>query len=319
MRSKNAEKNKNIDVSIIIPIFNEEDNIPELFTQLNAVLKKTGKIFEMIFVDDGSTDQSFLCLMKLHQEYPEIVRVINFTRNFGHQLALSAGLNYCHGKAAVVIDADLQDPPNLIREFIAKWEEGNDIVYGVRTWREGETLFKKVTANLFYKLIRSVTAIDIPANVGDFYLIDRKVVDILNSFKERHRFIRGLIAWTGFRRVGVDYVRKPRLSGTTKYSLWKMIKFSIDAMTSFSFAPLRCVSWLGGFFAMGAFFYILIVIYQKLFTNTTIVGWSSLMAVILFLGGIQLLAIGVIGEYIARIGDDVKSRPLYTVKEILEL
>jgi len=318
MNSKSDTKNKGIDISVIIPTFNEEDNIPEVFVQVEEVLRKTGKTFEIIFVNDGSTDQSFLRLMKLHQEYPEVVRVINFPRNFGHQLALSAGLNYCHGKAAVVMDADLQDPPSLIDAFISKWEKGADIVYGVRIDREGETFFKKFTANLFYKLLRSVTAIDIPANVGDFYLLDRKVIDVLNKLKERHRFIRGLIAWTGFKRVGVEYVRKPRLSGTTKYSLWKMIKFSIDAMTSFSFAPLRFVSWLGAFFAAGAFFYILIVIYQKLFTNTTIVGWSSLMAVILFLGGVQLLAVGIIGEYVARIGDDVKSRPLYTVKEILE-
>jgi len=310
--------NKGVDVSVIIPVFNEEGNIEELFRRVNGVLEQTGKFFEVVFVNDGSTDQSSLRLTRLHQEHQGVVKVINFSRNFGHQLALSAGLNYCHGRAAIVMDADLQDPPEIMEAFIREWEKGHEVVYGERTDREGESFFKKFTANIFYKLIRATTAIDIPANVGDFYLLDRKVIDILNSLKERHRFIRGLIAWTGFRRKGVGYARKARFAGTTKYSLWKMVKFSIDAMTSFSFAPLRFVSWLGGFFAAGAFVYILIVIYQKLFTETTIVGWSSLMAVILFLGGVQLLSIGIIGEYVARIGDDVKSRPLYAVKEVLE-
>ena len=316
MKSKDVIKT-NIELSIIIPIYNEEQNILELHKQLRHVLRAAGKRYEIIFVNDGSTDQSIVLLTRLYQENNGDVKVIHLSRNFGHQLALTAGLNYCTGQAVIIMDADLQDPPELMIEFIKKWKEGNEIVYGVRKKREGETFFKKITAQIFYKLLRVTTAIDIPENAGDFYLLDRKVVDILNALKERHRFIRGLVAWVGFKKCGVEYIRKARFAGKTKYSLWKMIKFSVDAMTSFSFAPLRLVSWVGASFSIFAFLAILIIIYQKLFTNTTIVGWSSLMAAILFIGGLQLLAIGIIGEYIARIGDDIKSRPLYTVSEYL--
>ena len=305
------------EISIVIPIFNEEAVIPELFQRLQAVMEGVGRRFEIVFVDDGSRDRSFVLLEEIHRAHPETTRVVALSRNFGHQLALTAGLRFCRGRAAVVMDADLQDPPEVIPEFLRYWEEGYQIVYGVRTERQGETLFKKATARWFYKLIRAATSFDIPENAGDFYLLDRKVIDVLNALKERHRFLRGLIAWTGYRRKAVAYTRHPRRAGRTKYSLWKMLTFSWDAMTSFSFAPLRFVSWMGGVFAAGAFVYIIIVIYQKLFTDTTIVGWASLMAVILFLGGVQLLSIGLIGEYIARIGDDVKARPLYAVREVL--
>jgi len=216
------------------------------------------------------------------------------------------------------MDADLQDPVEVLVEFIQKWEEGYDIVYGVRKVREGESFFKKFTAKLFYRLIRKITAIDIPENVGDFYLLDRKIITILNSLNERHRFIRGLVAWVGFKKIGIEYVRRARHAGETKYSFWKMLKFSVDAMTSFSFVPLRLVSAMGAAISVLAFLAILLIIYMKIFTEATIIGWSSLMAVILFVGGVQLLSIGIIGEYLARIGDDVKSRPLYTVKQILE-
>lgn len=306
------------DISVIVPIFNEQDNIQELFRQVSDVLSRTGKKFEIIYVNDGSTDNSLPVLHALHQQHQGIVKVITFSRNFGHQLALTAGLENCKGKAAVVIDADLQDPPALIRDFIDKWEQGYEIVYGVRVERKGETFFKKFTASMFYKLIRTMTAIDIPENVGDFYLLDRKIIAILNSFKERHRFLRGLIAWVGYKRIGVEYVRDPRASGTTKYSLWKMIKFSFDAVTSFSFAPLRFISFVGATFSVVSFLAILVIVYERLFTDYTIVGWSSLMVVVLFIGGLQLMALGMIGEYIARIGDDVRSRPLYSVTEFLE-
>lgn len=307
-----------VDLSIIIPVFNEEQTLAQMGQTLFSVLKKTNKTFEVIFVDDGSKDHSGSELAKIYQSNPQNVRVIRLSRNFGHQLALTAGFHYCHGRAAIVLDCDLQDPPEVIHEFIKKWQEGYDIVYGVRTERQGESFFKKFTAQLFYKMIRKVTAIDIPENVGDFYLLDRKVIDLINTLRERHRFMRGLVAWAGFKRIGVNYVRHARFSGETKYSLWKMIKFSFDAITSFSFTPLRFVSSLGAIFAVTAFLSILVIIYMRLFTDATITGWSSLMAVILFIGGVQLLAIGIIGEYIARIGDDVKARPLYAVSEILE-
>jgi len=312
-----TSENKAVDLSVIIPIYNEESNIVELHKRLKAVLGSIGRSFEIVFVDDGSSDQSNKILQRLYQENPGTIKIVTFARNFGHQLALSAGFNYCTGKAAVVLDADLQDPPEVIADFVKKWDEGFEVVYGVREKREGETWFKLWSASLFYKIIRATTNIDIADNVGDFYLLDRKVLDVLNSMKERHRFIRGLIAWVGYQRAAVGYVRKARHAGETKYPIWKMVKFSLDAMTSFSFTPLRVVSGLGAFFACVSFLYVVIIIYQRLFTDTTIVGWSSLMAVILFIGGVQLLAIGIIGEYIARIGDDVKSRPLYTVGHYL--
>lgn len=307
-----------VDISIVIPVFNEEENLPELFKRLASILPATRKTFEVIFVNDGSQDRSEQTLFQLYQANQNVIRVINFTRNFGHQIALTAGLNYAKGKAVVIIDADLQDPPELIAEFIKKWQEGYEIVYGFRTKREGETFFKKWTAGIFYKLIRRITKIDIPENVGDFYLLDAKVVNFLNKIEERHRFLRGLVAWSGFKSVEVNYVRKARHAGKTKYPFWKMVKFSFDAITSFSFVPLRFVSTLGAIFSIMSFVTIFIIIYMKLFTNQTIIGWSSLMAVILFIGGVQLLAIGTIGEYIARIGDDVRRRPLYAVRDILE-
>lgn len=306
------------DISIVIPVYNEEANIPELFRRVGGVLDSASKSYEIVFVNDGSSDGSGRILTELRRLHPGSVRVVHLARNFGHQLALTAGLDHARGKAVVVMDADLQDPPEVILAFIRKWEEGSRIVYGVRTEREGETFFKIVTARFFYKLLRAVTRIDIPENVGDFYLLDRKIVDIFKSMKERHRFIRGLVAWVGFQKTGVEYVRKPRYSGTTKYPFWSMVKFSLDALTSFSFAPLRLVSLLGAVFSVLSFLAILVIIWEKLFTNATVAGWPSLMAVILFIGGIQLLSIGMIGEYVARIGDDVKARPLYTVDEVLE-
>jgi len=308
----------NIDLSVIVPIYNEESNILKLFDRLNDVLQSFNNRYEIIFVDDGSNDQSYSILEDIYKKNRNTVRVVQFSRNFGHQLALTAGFKQARGRAAVVLDADLQDPPELIVDFVKKWEEGYDVVYGKRKEREGETWFKKWTAQLFYKLIRATTVIDIPENAGDFYLLDRKILDILNSITERHRFIRGLIAWVGFKRCAVEYIRKPRFSGETKYPLWKMIKFSWDAMTAFSFTPLRFISLFGGVISIFSFFSILIIFYQKWFTDVTITGWSSTMVVILFIGGVQLLAIGIIGEYIARIGDDVKARPLYNVSMILE-
>lgn len=306
-----------IDISVVIPVYNEENTLIELYDQLSTCLNQSGKQYEIIFVNDGSQDNSLILLKEIYQKNQKHVCVINFSRNFGHQLAITAGINHARGKAAVIMDADLQDPPEVIIQFIEQWDRGFDVVYGKRKEREGESFFKKFTASLFYKIIRRSTAIDIPENVGDFYLLDRKVVNIINSLTERHRFMRGLVAWVGFKRVGVDYVRKSRYAGETKYGFWRMVKFSFDAMTSFSFLPLRIVSTLGAIISFISFLAILLIIYMKLFTDATIIGWSSIMAAVLFIGGVQLLAIGIIGEYIARIGDDVKARPLYTIEEIL--
>ncbi|HOW34977.1 MAG TPA: glycosyltransferase family 2 protein [Candidatus Omnitrophota bacterium] len=309
---------ENYDVSIVVPIYNEKSGIPELYKRLTQALKVNAGPYEIIFIDDASSDGSFEVLKELHEQNMTSVKVLRLSRNFGHQLAITAGLRVAQGKGVIVMDGDLQDPPEVIPEFIRKWESGYDIVYGVRKERQGETFFKKFTAKIFYKLIRTVTNIGIPENVGDFYLLDRKVVTALNAMDERHRFLRGMVAWLGFKRTGVEYVREPRFSGQTKYTLWKMVKFSFDAATSFSFTPLRVISMMGAFFSVVAFLGILVIFYEKLFTDRTITGWSSLMVVVLFLGGIQLLSVGLIGEYVARIGDDVKRRPLYTVSEYLE-
>lgn len=304
-------------LSVVSPVFNEEAVIRSFYDELVRVLREVGVSYEVVFVDDGSRDGTFIALSLIRNEDPGHVRVVRLARNFGHQLAITAGMQAAKGQAVVVMDCDLQDPPALIADFLRHWREGNQVVYGRRTSRRNETWFKKFSAFLFYRLLRRLTRIDIPADAGDFYLLDRRVLDILNGMEERHRFLRGLIAWSGFRRVAVEYVRQGRLAGETKFSLWKMFKFSLDAVTSFSFVPLRMVSFFGFLVSLVAFVGILVTAYIKLFTAYTVTGWASLMVVVLFLGGIQLVSIGIIGEYIARIGDDVKRRPLYTVQEML--
>ncbi len=309
---------KSPDISVVIPIFNEGEVIDALYQRLRPVCDSLQMSFEIIFVDDGSTDQTPEILERLHGQNQGVIKVVRFSRNFGHQLAITAGLQYAKGKAVIIMDAGLQDPPEILTQFVKKWKESYEIVYGVRKERKGETIFKKLTATLFYKLIRAMTNIDIPQEVGDFYLLDRKVVDVLNTMQERHRFIRGLVAWVGYKRISVDYTREARFAGKTKYTFWRMFKFSFDAVTSFSFIPLRVVAFIGGVISLLAFIGILGIFYMKLFTDATIVGWSSLMVAVLFVGGIQLMAIGLMGEYLARIGDDVKSRPLYTISEYMD-
>jgi len=309
---------KAIDLSVVSPAFNEEAVISRFYERVTEVLTASGLSYEIILVDDGSRDRTFELMREAHHKDPQKVKALRLARNFGHQLAITAGMRQAKGRAVVVMDCDLQDPPEVIAQFIEKWREGFEIVYGVRTERKGETAFKLFTAKLFYKLIRWATKVDIAENAGDFYLLDRKVVDVFGKMEERHRFIRGLVAWVGFRRTGVGYVREARAAGTTKFGLWKMVKFSIDAVTSFSFLPLRFISVCGIVISAGAFVGILISIYQRLFTDVTVTGWTSLVVIVLFLGGIQMLALGVMGEYLARIGDDVKQRPLYTVSEVLE-
>ena len=306
------------EISLVCPVFNEEEVIEEFFHKVSSVLDKASLNYEIIFIDDGSRDRSFELLKKCFPKSSSKVKILRFSRNFGHQLAITAGLKVACGKAVVVMDSDLQDPPEIVLKFIEKWQAGYDIVYGIRSQRKGESFFKKFTAVLFYRLIRMATSIDIPENVGDFYLLDRKVVEVLNQMEERHRFLRGMVAWVGFKKIGIEYIREPRFAGKTKFGLWKMVKFSFDAATSFSFLPLRIIAITGTLISGMAFLGILVIIYQKLFTDTTITGWSSLMVLGLFMGGIQLLAIGLIGEYIARIGDDVKRRPLYIIKEFIE-
>ncbi len=305
------------EISVVVPVYNEETVIEQFFARTTEVLDKDRVNYELIFVDDGSQDNTYSLLKSIQRKNPARVRVIKFARNFGHQLAITAGLRQAKGKAAVVTDADLQDPPEVIPQFIAKWKEGYQVIYGFRTGRKGETFFKTFTAGIFYKLIRRLTNIDIPENAGDFYLLDRKVVDILNALEERHRFLRGLIVWVGFKRTGIGYDREARAAGTTKFGFWRMLKFSFDAATSFSFAPLRAIMALGVVFSLAAFGGILYILYLKLFTAKTVIGWTSIMVVMLLGSGVQLIAVGLIGEYLARIGDDIKKRPLYTIEETI--
>lgn len=305
-------------ISIVIPCYNEEEVINETYSRLSDVMKSIEKYqYELVFVNDGSRDQT-LTKLKAISEKDGNVRILSFSRNFGHQVAVTAGIDHAEGNAVVLIDADLQDPPELILEFIEQWEKGYEVVYAVRRKREGETWFKKMTANLFYRTLRNMTDINIPLDTGDFRLMDRKVTDVLKSIKEHHRFIRGLVSWVGFKQIGVEYDRHERFAGETKYPLSKMIKFSLDAITSFSFVPLKIASYLGVISATMGLLGIPVALYLRLMTDITLPGWTSLMIVTSFLGGVQLFILGIIGEYLGRVYDETRSRPLYIISENIQ-
>lgn len=301
-------------ISVVIPCYNEQENIDSLFLRLNEVRVRVALPFEFIFVNDGSTDATLKKLENLAAIHT-FVKVVDLSRNFGHQLAITAGIEHAQGEAVVIIDADLQDPPELIAELLKKWREGYDVVYAVRKSRRGETLFKKMTAKMFYRLLDRITDIPIPLDTGDFRLMDRRVVDELVRIRDRHRFVRGLVSWVGFRQIGLPYVRDERLAGQTKYPFKKMLKFSLDGITSFSYKPLQWATKLGFVASLSGFFLIVVLVYMRLFTPLTIQGWTSLMVAVLFIGGIQLLMLGVLGEYIGRIYDEVRERPLYIVRK----
>jgi len=304
--------------SIVVPAYNEESVLPETYLRLTSVLERLDGPYELIFVNDGSQDGTLALLEDMHRKDPR-VKVMDFSRNFGHQVAITAGMDYASGDAVVVIDADLQDPPEVILQFVEKWKEGHQIVYGVREKREGESLFKKTTASIFYRFLDKLTDINIPVDAGDFRLLDRKVVDVFkNGIREKNRFIRGLTSWVGFRQTGVLYARMPRVAGQTKYPFRKMLKFSVDAVVSFSNLPLKIATYIGFMVAGLSFLYMLYVIFLKFLSERPVQGWSSLIAVVLFLGGVQLIFLGIIGEYLARISDNVKQRPLYIIKRVLE-
>ncbi|MEF2247566.1 glycosyltransferase family 2 protein [Paenibacillus sp. IITD108] len=299
--------------SVIVPMYNEEEVIEHTYLRLSEVMKQTKAGFELIFVNDGSKDRTVQIIEKIKRN-DSTVRLIDFSRNFGHQIAITAGMDYAQGQAIIVIDADLQDPPEVILRMIEKWKEGYEVVYGKRQKRKGETLFKKWTAMMFYRLLRSMTNVEIPVDTGDFRLIDRKVCDVLRGLKEKNRFVRGLISWIGFRQTSVEYVREERFAGETKYPLKKMIKFALDGITSFSYKPLKIASYVGFALSLGGFIYLLVVIWQRLFTETTESGWASIIAINLIFNGIILMILGVIGEYIGRIYDESKNRPLYIIR-----
>lgn len=304
-----------IKYSIIVPMYNEEEVIEETHKRLRQVLDRTGESYELVYVNDGSRDRTVEIVNRLLQEDSHI-QFINFSRNFGHQIAITAGMDYARGQAIVVIDADLQDPPEVILDMIDKWKEGFDVVYGVRLKRKGETYFKKVTALLFYRLLRSMTNVEIPVDTGDFRLIDRKVADVLKGLKEKNRFVRGLVSWVGFRQTSVEYVRDERWAGETKYPLKKMLRFAMDGITSFSYKPLKLATYIGFTMSAASFLYLLFIVLQKLFTDSVTAGWTSIVAINLFFNGIILILLGVIGEYIGRIYDESKDRPLYIVQEV---
>jgi len=304
--------------SVVIPAYNEELVVQETYKRLKLVMDSVNVPYELVFVNDGSKDNTAAILRKLC-EADARVKLVDFSRNFGHQMASTAGMDYSTGDTVVLIDADLQDPPELIPEMIRKWREGYEVVYGVRKKRMGETFFKKITAKFFYRFMKSMTEVDMPLDTGDFRLIDRKVCDALKSANEKNRFIRGLISWLGFKQTGIEYVRDKRFAGETKYPFKKMLKFAFDGITSFSYKPLKLATYFGTFLSAMSFLYLLVVIYQGLFTDSTVAGWASTLAVSLFFNGIVLIILGIIGEYIGRIYDEVKGRPLYIVRETLNI
>jgi glycosyltransferase involved in cell wall biosynthesis len=302
--------------SIVAPVFNEEDIVLQFYERVVTVMTDIGEPFEVILVNDGSQDGSFRVMRDIHVRDSRL-RIVDFSRNFGHQIAISAGLEYARGDAVVIIDSDLQDPPELIPKLIERWTCGAEVVYAQRSRREGETRFKLLSASLFYRLIRSITAVDIPKDTGDFRLLDRRVVSALTALPERHRFVRGLSAWVGFRHEAVPYERKERLAGKTKYPLRKMIRFSLDAITGFSFVPLQAATSLGFLLAGTSLVGIAVAFVLRIFRGA-IAGQASTLILVLFLGGIQLIFLGIIGEYLGRIYDEVRARPLYIVREVIE-
>ena len=302
--------------SVIIPVYNEEEVINESYKRLSAVMKSMKESYELLFVNDGSRDNTARIIAGLIQTDPN-VRLINFTRNFGQMPAITAGMEYAKGEAIVIIDADLQDPPEVLPNMAALWREGYDVVYGKRRERSGETIFKKWSASWFYRFINSMVPIELPLDSGEFRLIDRKVCDAVNRLGEKHRYIRGLVSWVGFRQIAYEYDRAERFAGETKYPLKKMLSFAMDAITAFSYKPLKLATSLGLIIAFCSFVYMLVILWQGVFTDTTVTGWATIVTLILFTQGIVLMILGLMGEYIGRIFEEIKDRPVYIVREVL--
>lgn len=306
-------------ISIVVPLYNEEGNVDELLRRIYAIAENLQgtPTFEVLLVDDGSKDRTLELAVAAADRYRGLV-VVSLSRNFGHQIAATAGLDAARGEAVVLMDGDLQDPPELIAAFIAKWREGYDVVYATRKTRKGESKFKLLTASVFYRVIKRLTNVSIPVDTGDFRLMSRRVVDALAQTREKNRFLRGLVSWVGFRQTGVEYERDERYSGKTKYPFSKMLRFALDGITSFSEIPLRGATYFGFATSGVAFIYALIVLILKLFFHKDYLpGYPSIIVSILFLGGVQLITIGILGEYVGRIYDEVKSRPLYLTSGIV--
>jgi glycosyltransferase involved in cell wall biosynthesis len=316
---KNPPSRKNSQsVSIAIPVFNEEENISVLFDRLKTILRELPYTFEILFIDDGSTDGTYLAIKALQQHDPR-VKALSFSRNFGHQAALTAGLQFATGDAVITMDGDLQHPPSLIPTLIEKWQEGFQIVYTTRESTVDEPFFKKITSHVFYRIINAFSDTHVQPFGADFRLLDRSVVNSLNTLEERDRFLRGLIGWMGYSATGVPFTADARMAGTSKYSTRKMMKFALDGILSFSAAPLHLVTYLGLIVSVLSFLYGFYSIYAYFFTSLTIPGWTSILVAVLFLGGIQLISIGFVGEYLIRIYNEAKGRPLYIIKDTVNL
>lgn len=301
--------------SIVVPVFNEEEVLGQFYVRVTAVMEKITEEYEIIFVNDGSVDKS-LSILKSFNSEDKKVRIICLSRNFGHQTAITAGLEHAAGEAIIVMDADLQDSPDIIPEFIEKWKNGFKVVYGIR--KRNEIFIKKIAYSFFYKILRKISDIEIPEEVGDFSLMDRVVVDAINSARERNRFVRGLRSWVGYKQAGVEYNRPTRAKGEPKYTLIKLIKLALDGFFAFSWVPLRLSSFLGFGISIVSLLLIIYGLYAKIFLDVKVAGWASLFVAVLFVGGIQLIILGILGEYIARIYEETKQRPLYVIKEIIE-
>ncbi len=301
-------------LSVIVPMYNEENNITEFYNRVKAALEDIGGIWEIVCINDGSRDSTLNRLISLHKS-DNRVKVINFSRNFGKEIALTAGIDKASGQVIVPIDADLQDPPELIKELLAKWREGYDVVNATRRIRHGESWLKRGTAHLFYRWLNKISNVEIPANTGDFRLLSRPVVEALKQIPERTRFMKGLFAWVGFKQATVYYDRHPRYAGKTKWNYWRLWNFAIDGFTSFSTVPLKVWSYFGLIFALFSFLYAAFLIIRTLIYGIDVPGYASIMAVVLFLGGVQLISLGVIGEYLGRVYSEVKGRPLYLVRD----
>lgn len=304
-----------VQFSIVVPAYNEQEVLPEFHRRLCGVLAALERGSEIIYVNDGSRDNTLGVLQELRHGDPR-VSIIDLSRNFGKELALTAGLDYARGAAAVVIDADLQDPPELIPELVKQWHAGYDVVYAKRTERSGETWVKKLTAKLFYRVIRRVSEVAIPEDSGDFRLLSRRALDALKQLREQHRFMKGLFAWIGYPQQAVLYRRDARFAGTTKWNYWKLWTFALEGITSFTIAPLKIATYVGVFAALLAFLFAIFIVYKTLAYGDPVRGYPSLMVIVLFLGGIQLVALGVIGEYLGRMFTETKHRPLYLVKHL---
>ncbi len=301
-------------LSIVAPVFNEVESIAFFYARVKEVMGSFEGDYELLLVDDGSTDGSTDQIRELGKKDVHVKPVI-FARNFGHQIAVTAGLDYAWGDAVIIIDADLQDPPEVMLDLIEKWKEGYDVVYAVRRKREGESWFKLATASIFYRLIFRITDVKIPLDTGDFRLLDRKVVEVMGQMREKHRFLRGMSAWVGFKQVGVEYDRKERFAGETKYPFSKMLKLALNAVTSFSYFPLQLATYLGFFSAGISILAIPVVAYLRLALREALLGQATTLIAVLFLGGVQLITLGILGEYVGRIYDEAKGRPLYVVSE----